>query len=57
MNQSSFVSTQLNSFKYRKWLHISIWPIDGTLKSTTTSGKSEPESNGNKGGLNISQIY
>ena len=22
--------TQLNSFKFRKWLHISIWPTNGT---------------------------
>ena len=27
MSQSLFVCTQLNGFKYRKWLNNSIWPI------------------------------
>ena len=39
---------QLNSFKYRKWLDSSIWPILGTLASSTTPGQSGPGSNGNE---------
>ena len=32
-----------------------VWPIDGTLSGTTTSSQSGPGSNGNEGGLHISQ--
>ena len=35
--------------KYKWFLNHSIWPIDGTLTDTATTGQSEPESNGNKG--------
>ena len=31
----SVIRTQLNGFKYRKTLNISIWPIDGTLTGIT----------------------
>ena len=48
MSQNSFVCTQLNSFKYNKWLNSSIWPIDRTLTGTTTLCQSELGSNGNK---------
>ena len=34
----------------------SIWPLDGTLTSTTTVGHSEPESHGNEGVLHTPQI-
>ena len=34
----------------------SIWPIDGTLKGTTTLGQSGPGSNGNEDVLYILQI-
>ena len=39
-------------------LHIvcSIWPIDWTLSDATTSGESEPGSNGNEGVHRIPQI-
>ena len=36
-------------FKFRKWLHISIWPIDKTLRGTTNPGKCWPGSNNNEG--------
>ena len=35
----------LNGFKKTKWLNISIWAIDMTLKSIKTLGQCEPESN------------
>ena len=35
----------------------SIWRIDSTLSDATTSGKSEPRSNGNEGVLRISQSW
>ena len=44
---------QLNSFKHKKWLDISVWPIDGTLTGTTTLGQGGPGSNGNEGVLHI----
>ena len=53
MTQSSFVYTQLNGFKYRKGLNIFIWPIDWTLTGSINLGQSVPESNGNKGVLDI----
>ena len=40
MNQGSFVSTQLNGFKYRKWLNGSIWLIDWILTGTIALGQS-----------------
>ena len=36
-------------------INSSIWPIDGTLTSTTTVSQSGSESNGNKGVLQIPQ--
>ena len=33
---------------FNKWLNDSIWPIDGTLTSTTTLGQNEAGSNGNE---------
>ena len=38
----------MNWFKYSKQLKSSIWPIDGTLTSTTTPGYGGPGSNGNE---------
>ena len=55
IQHESFVCTQLNSFKYSKWLNSCIWPIDGTLTSTTTPGLCGPGSNANKGVLHIPQ--
>ena len=52
---SSFVCTQLNGFKYSKWLSISIWPINGTLTGTITQGQSGPGNNGNESILCIFQ--
>ena len=49
----SFVCTQLNGFKYSKWLNSSIWCIDGTQTGTTTLGQSGPESNHSEGVLHI----
>ena len=40
-----------------KWSISSIWPIDGTLSSTTTPSQSEPESNGNEGVISFLQSY
>ena len=57
MSQSSFVCTQLNGFKYSKWLNISIWPIDGTLTDTTAPGQSGFGSNGNEGVLHVSPKF
>ena len=39
----------------KKWLNITIWPIDGTLTSTTNPGQSGPGSNGNEGVFYIPQ--
>ena len=39
MHQSSFVCTQLNGFKYNKWLNISIQPINETWTGTTSPGQ------------------
>ena len=55
MSKSTFVCTQLNGFKYSKWLNSFFWPIDGTLTGTTTLGQSGPESNSNQGVLYIPQ--
>ena len=35
-----------NGFKYSKWLNSFIWPIVGTLTSTTSPGQSGPKNNG-----------
>ena len=51
----SYVCTQLNGFKYSKWLNSPTWPIDGILISTTTSDQSGTGSNGNKEVLYIPQ--
>ena len=55
MSQSSCDYTQLNGFKYSKWLNISIWPINGTLTGTTTQDQNWPKSNSNEGVLQILQ--
>ena len=50
------VSIQFNiSFKYSKWLNISIWPINGALTGTTTLDLSGPGSNDNVEVLHIPQ--
>ena len=43
----SFVCSQLNGFKYSKWLNSSMWSTDGTLTDTNTSSQSGSGSNGN----------
>ena len=45
--------SQLNGFKYTKWLNSSIWPIDGTLTGTIILGQSGIGSN--EGILHIPQ--
>ena len=35
-------------FQYSKWLNSSIWPVDGTLTSTTKMTQSGPGSNGDE---------
>ena len=47
--------SQLNAFKYSKWLKCSIWPIDGTLTVTNTEGQRGPMINGNEGVLCVPQ--
>ena len=54
-NANSSIYTQLNSFKYDKWLNSSIWWLDGTLTGTTTLGKSRSGRNDSKGVLHIHQ--
>ena len=49
----SFAFTQLNVFKYCKWLNNSIQPIDRSLTDTTTPGSSGPGSNDNEGKIHI----
>ena len=46
---------QLNGFKDRKLLNISIWPKDGALTSITIPGQREPGSKGNEGVFHILQ--
>ena len=53
--KQSFVCTQLNDFKHSKWLNISVWPIDGTLRGPTKLSQSGPGSNSNEGILHIPQ--
>ena len=53
---SSIVCTQLNGYKFSKWLNISIWPIDKTQTGTTTPDQSWHGSNGNEVVLHIPQI-
>ena len=50
-----WLHTQLNGFKYSKWLNSSNWLIDGTLSGPTTPGQSEPGSNDNEEVLHILQ--
>ena len=57
IQHQSFVCTRLNDFKYRKWLNISIWPINGTLTGTNTLCQSGPGSNGKEGVLHIPQSF
>ena len=52
---NSYLIAQLNSFKYRKWLNSSIWPIDETLMVNITPSQSGLESNRNEGVLYIPQ--
>ena len=52
-NANSFVCTQLNGFKFRKWLHIYIWLIEGILAGTANPGQSRHRSK--EGVLHISQ--
>ena len=40
---------------FKKWLHIFIWLIGGTLTGTTTSVQSESVSNGSEEVLHILQ--
>ena len=49
------ISLHIDGLKERKWLNISIWPIDGTQTCTTTQGKSRPKSNGNERVLHLPQ--
>ena len=37
---NSHLFAQKSGFEYREWLSISIWPVDGTLTSTTTPSQS-----------------
>ena len=55
MSQNSFVCTQLNGFKYSKWLNSSIWPIDGNLTGTKTPGQSRIRCHNNNEVLQIPQ--
>ena len=50
----SIIYTQFNGFKHKKWLDISVWPIDGTLRSIVATGS---ESNSNEGVLPIPQSF
>ena len=50
-----FCCTYLDGFKYWKWLNISILPIDGSLKNTSSLGQNGPGSNLNEGVLHIPQ--
>ena len=52
---NNFVCTQLNGFKYSKWLNGSICSTHGTPKGTTTLSQSEPGSNENEEVLHIPQ--
>ena len=47
----SFVRTQINCFKYSKWLNSPIWLVDETLTGTTTTDRRGTGSNDNKGML------
>ena len=48
---NSHLFAELNGFKNKKWLNISIWYIDGNLTDTTILGQSGPGSNDNEGGI------
>ena len=39
----------IKGFKYRRWLDISIWLIDGTPTGITTLSQGEPDCNSNEG--------
>ena len=41
IGQNTEESPRDMSFKYEKWLNISIWLIDGIIKGNTTPGQSE----------------
>ena len=55
IKHQSFVCTQLNGFRYSKWLNRFIWPRDGGLTSKTTLGPSGCGSN--EGTLYVLQSY
>ena len=54
---NSFICGQVKSFKCRKWLDISIWPIDRILTGTTSHGLSGPGSNDNEGVIHVPIRY
>ena len=45
--------SKANGFNYRKWIHISSWPTDGTLTGTTSVGQSGSGRNGNEELLHV----
>ena len=51
------MSTQLNDFKYNKWINSFIWLIDWTQTGTYNLGQSGCGSNGNEGVVHIPQIF
>ena len=53
---NNIFDTLLDGSKYSKWLNSSIWPTDGTLAGTTTSGQSRPRSNVSKGYLSFPRV-
>ena len=55
--EESFVCTQLNDFKHRKWLNMFIRPTDGIQTGTTTRGQSGLENNGSERVLHITQSF
>ena len=48
-NELHLIYLHIYGFKYNKWWDISVWPIDGTLTSTTPSDQSESGSDGIEG--------
>ena len=51
-----FNITQLNGFKFREWLHFSIWLVDETLTDTTNLGQRKPRNNSIKGYSTFSNV-
>ena len=54
---NNFFCTQLNGFKFRKWVYSLIWPLDGSLTGTTTRGKRAPRYDVNYGLQHIKQSF